>query len=198
MIAVDVRSNIREVSANFSGAQKNLEKATERALNAAVRKANTVSSKRIRDRYNLKTAVVSKALHNEYASRRLVVMFSELQVRGRPIPLVEFSANEKTVRVKTKHWGKTRFGVSVKVLRGGKRKDVKGGFMVTTGGSLAGKRSIFKRVGKNRYPIKFLSSVSIPTAFLNRTIQQAVKSEGTDAFNKTLQQQLKFLSKANG
>jgi hypothetical protein len=185
MIGVSVTSNVKEVSANFALSTVKLEKATVRALNRAVDQSATAANRGIRERYNVKAQVVANALKKLYASGHSIVLFSEIKVRGSRIPLAEFVPREKTVTVKATRFGHTRKAVSVKVLRAGARKTVKGGFL--TG------RGIFKRVGKERYPIKFLRSVSIPQAFLQKTIIKDVQKIARDSFERNLLQQVRFL-----
>jgi hypothetical protein len=196
MISVNVSSNIRQVTAQWSAfataPESRVRKATERALNRALDQSQTEASRRIRDRYNVKAQVVSRALKKMRASARGDRLFAELRVQGARIPLVEFSATERRVRTKAG----LRRGVSVRVLRGGQRKLVPGAFMQMVGGSLAGNRTIFKRAGVARYPIKFLRSVSIPQAFLNKAVIAAVKSVAAASFTRNFVQQVRFMGSA--
>lgn len=189
MIGLNVSSNIKQVSAQFAQFAtvpgSKVEKATIRALNRAVDQSQTEANRRIRDRYNVKANVVAKAMKKRYASGRGVSLFSELRVQGARIPLIEFSASERRVRSAKG----PRRGVTVRVMRGGQRKIVKGGFIATARGG----RGIFKRKGRARYPIEYLRSVSIPRAFMNDAVIAAVKKIAGASFVRNFEQQVRFL-----
>lgn len=195
MIGVDVRSNISQVVAEFRSDTRGLvPKATERALNRALDQAATEAKRLIggaRGRYNVKVGVVEKAFKKIKASTKGAgVLVAILRVAGARIALIQFSPSERTVR--TAH-GKRR-AVSVKVLRGGERKVVKGGFIGTLrGGTSEGTKGIFRRTGRERYPIKFRRSVSIPQAFSKDVVLAAVKKVASESFTKNFEQQIRFL-----
>lgn len=188
MIAVDVRSNISSVLAEFrADTREVVSTATVRALNRALDQSATAGTREIRKRYNVKAAVVAKALKKIRASKRLGGLVAILRVEGARIPLIEFDAREK----KVKSARGPRRAVSVKVLVGGERKVVAGGFVGTHGGS--GTRGIFKRTGRGRYPIKYRRSVSIPQAFTNETVLEVVKRVAAESFRSNFAQQIRFL-----
>jgi hypothetical protein len=191
MISVNVSSNIKDVSARFGRLTEAVtDRAVVRALNRSLDRANTVTNQQIRKVYNVKPPAVTSALRKQRAFRKAINTEAVLKIEGVRIALHEFQARERTVRVGRRRY----YGVSVKVLKGGQRKVVKGGFMVTVGGSLAGSRGIFRRKGAARYPIEFVRSVSIPRTFRNDAVLRVVKAEARETFVKNYIQQVRFLT----
>jgi hypothetical protein len=196
-----VTSNVSAVLKRFRADVRDMPKAIERGLNRALERSNTLAARGIgkpSGRYNVRQAAVRKALKPARASAKGRRFEAVLKVQGARIPLIEFEARERTVTVTATRFGRKRRAVSVKVLRGGSRKDVLGAFMQMAGGSLAGRRALFKRVGPARYPIKFLRSVSIPRAFLHKSVLQPVQAGAIEAFRTNFLQQVKFMGQRRG
>lgn len=184
MITVNVRREAKYAIARIdAGTKARVDKATIRAMNRAIDTAQTVANRKIRERYNVKAAAVRKAFKKKRAHGKQAYVFAELSISGLRIPLIEFGAN----------WNRNmKPGASVKVLREGMRKRVKGAFIGVHGGS--GKKGVFVRTGKDRYPIRHLRSVSVPQQFVNKKVLAAVNAATREAFSKNFQQQLTFLS----
>jgi hypothetical protein len=184
MIGVNVRSNFDRVIAEFTPLHKGIiDKAKVRALNRTMDSVQTVAIKKIRERYNVKAAVVRKAMKKLRAHRAQGSAFAMLEISGARLPLIEFAATWKRGQ---------KIGASVKVLRGGPRKRIPGAFIGVHG--YTGARQVFVRRGRERYPIKSLRSVSVPQQFANKVVREAVDVAVRDAFDKNFRQQLKFLS----
>lgn len=184
MIHVDLRSNLKKVSADFRALTENIkEKATVRALNRALDQSATAANREIRKVYNLKVAVVAKAFKKKYAREKMVYPVAVLEVSGSRIGLIEFDAKQ------------VRRGVSVRVRRGGRRKTRKGAFIATTRSGYTG---VFERRGRERYPIKNLKSITLPRAFTNAAVIKAVKQVARESIVKNFKQQLQFLGSRHG
>ena len=81
VIGVDVRSNIKDVIADFQALSDRVgNKATVRALNRAQDQAATEASRRIRDVYNVRHAAVLKAMKKKRASR--ASLQATIEMRG--------------------------------------------------------------------------------------------------------------------
>lgn len=202
MISIDVRDVGRKsgVWAELFGQSsddKLIEKATVRALNRGIDAARTNTSREIRKVYNIKHSAVLKAMRILRASKgrlfaRLIVGGNRL---GRRIGLIEFDARWRPGM---------KIGASVKVKVGGPRKNVRGAFIAAAtrnnarGGGSAGMLQVWRRVGKSQYPIKTLRSLSIPQAFANKIVIEAVKKAAIEVFDKTFHQQLKYLGALDG
>lgn len=185
--SVDVRSNARQVLAEFRMFEKDLrDVAMVRAINRAVDVAQTVGNRKIREEYALQAQAVRASMTKRRAMRGMAGGPSGvLIVSGKPIGLIEFTARQ------------TARGVSVRIKKGSGRKVVQSAFIATNRGN--GYRGVFRRTTKERYPIKNLRSVSIPQTFINRIVIQAVDAATMAAFEKTLAQQTRYLmSKSRG
>jgi hypothetical protein len=182
-VKVDVRSNIGEVLADFRAESANIEVATYRALNRSLDSSATETSREIRKVYNLRDRAVKAAITKYRASKNR--LFAQLKIEGARIPLIEFDARWRQGQ---------KVGATVKVLVGGGRKAVPGAFIA----SARFGEAVFRRVGKTRLPIRALRSVSIPQAFDNKRVVDAVQQIAIAVFEKNFEQQLVFLRGVNG
>lgn len=186
MIGVSVRSNIRQIAAEFrSFASEASDKAVVRALNRALDSSQTAASKEIRKTYNVKAKAVTAGMRKQRA-RRGPAPAAILIIEGTRFGLIEFDPRERNVRTTRGN----RRAVSVRIKVKDARKTVQSGFVAQTKG---GYRGIFKRTGKGRYPIKTLRSISVPAAFLERSVFASVQAASIDSFDKNYRQQLRFL-----
>jgi len=184
-LRVDVRSNYKSVIAEFTPRHQGIvDKATIRALNRALDSAQTVANREIRKVYNVKAAVVRAAMKKVRANKKQSYAYSRLSISGARIPLIAFDARWKRGM---------KIGASVRILRGGARKRVKGAFIGVHGHT--GARQVFVRLDKKRYPIKSLRSVSIPQQFANEIVINAVNRASRESFEKNFRQQIVYLSR---
>lgn len=191
MIYVSVSSDAKRVAARMHGLADGLNsKATVRALNRANDSAYTEADKRIRDIYNIKKKDLAPAFKKEPARGSQASLSAELVVKGVRIGLIAFDAKMAARGRK----GVKAGDVTVQVLRSKGRTVVRGKgagrpFIQT----LKGNPGVLQRVGKARYPIKYLRSLSVPRAFLNKVVLAAVRKTSTAVFVKNYQQQVTFL-----
>jgi hypothetical protein len=186
---VDVRSDMKRVIAEFNVLQDTVvNKATYRALNRALDAAATATSREMRREYNVRHRAILAAMKKRRASKNS--HFARLMIEGARIGLIEFDARHS----------RRQAGASVKVKVQGARKIVTGAFIATRRWQSwqdkgeQSHRGVFRRVGKERYPIRYLRSVSIPQAFANKAVVEAVDRLAREAFVKNYEQQLRFLS----
>lgn len=193
MIRLNVKREASFIAGRLQVDNRNkIAKATIRALNRAIDKAQTEANKAIRERYNLKARSVRQAFQKIRAHRNQAVYAAELRVSGAPIRLVEFGARWSGM--------KQPVGATVQVLKGGPRKAVRTAFIATM---KSGHRGVFVRsgrMGRNRNPraerISELVGISIPRAFAARVVREATGKAAREMFGRTFEQQLKFLSGA--
>lgn len=192
MIYVNVRGSAGNVIASLSALSSGLQdQAIVRALNRAIDASQTEASRRIRERYNLKARVVAGAKKKLRATKSQASARAELVVTGMRIPLVDFDARQLKSGALT-----------VKVLNERGRKVVlghrAGGGRPFVQVMKSGHRGVFQRTGKRRLPIVELYGPGIPTAFLQRTVLDSVKKVSRDVFEKTVEQQVKYLAERKG
>mgnify|MGYP001575259002 CR=1 FL=1 len=186
LVGVEVRSNIRAVRATFSHVTEQVEsKATVRALNRALDQSATEVSKRVREVYNLKHRAVLKAMRKLRANRNR--LRAVIEIRGSRIGLIEFDA----------HWTRNMRGASIREKISGGRKTIAHSFIATIrSGRFAGYRGVAVREGHERYLIRFLRGISLPTAFREKTVLEAVRKVARESFMKNFKQQIIHLGQA--
>lgn len=210
MIALDVRSNIRDVRARFGELRKSVEEAaTVRALNRTITTVRAQAQREIRKEYpGLKAGTVREELKVERATR--AVMVAKITVQGRRLPLIEF-VSSATVKSRMKRPGRN-IGGGVRVKIKGQSKMIPHAFIAQTksghvgvfvrapSSKTQGGQNMEFRVGKgsrlrdkgNDLPIAQLSSISLPKAFVNKKIQTELRRLGRETFLKNLRAELKF------
>lgn len=153
--------------------------AAVRALNKTATTVRAEAARRIRSEYSIKTSAAKDQMAIRRATARDVR--SAIVVSGRPIPLIEFSANQ------------TKRGVSVKIK--GARKVITHAFIARM---RSGHRGVFIREiinGKRgaRLPIRELFSLSLPTAFSQKQIIAALEQVAAARYTETLAQEVRYL-----
>lgn len=183
VIAFNVRADVSKAVEKCAYVrQEVINKATVRAINRIADQAKTQASKDIREvGYNVKAAVIKKSISIRRASSGF--LRAVVKANGRPIPLINFSARQ------------TKQGVSVIVKEG--RKLIPGAFIATMANGHTG---VFERVGhthrKNRkgqwsgLPIKQLFGPSVPSAFINETVQSSLLAMVREKFPVRFQHEL--------
>jgi hypothetical protein len=189
---VGVRTNAGEVASQFADAARAMrDRATMRALNEVADQAKVAASRQIRDvGYKLKISAIKKGIEVKRATP--ANLRAAVIARGRPIPLIEYSARQ------------TSKGVSVSVLNG--RKLIPGAFIVTMP---SGHRGVFVREENARHKkmrtrgkpswhslgIRELFGPAIPDAMANKEVADAFERFVDQAFPAILDREFSFLAK---
>lgn len=163
---IHVRTNTKVVIAGIRAEQEQISKAQVQALNRTVEQVRTAAAREIRVTYNVKAKVLKELGVIRRAGKNQKYPEATVTFTGRGMPLIEFDPKEKIVQSAK---GKRR-GVTVRVLMRGGRKLVTGGFAAI----VKGKPGIFRRAGKNRFPIKYQTSISIPMVVRQKAIEKAL------------------------
>lgn len=193
-ITVNVSSNSKAVAMEFMAAAQDMrDTATMRALNKVADQAKVVGAREVRNAgYNLKISTIKSGIKVHRASKGNLK--SRLVVRGRPIPLIEYSARQ------------TSKGVTVSVQKG--RKLIGGAFIATMPGGHRGvfvhderkaRRYVKKTKGGRSYtsqlPIRELYGPALPDAMANKVVQDAVLQMINDKFPSILEHEHAWLSR---
>ena len=182
MIHINVATNSKKVRAYLSFLSDSaVSTASARALNKTVSTTATAANKEIRLVYNVRAVAIRKAMKIKRAHKKQKSLRAEIVVRGSRIGLIEFQAR----------WTRRMPGTSVKVKVQGPRKTVKGAFIATN--SHSGYRGVFRRVGKSRYPIVNLRSISLPFAFFNEAVITATSKVAAEAYAKNYEHELQYI-----
>jgi hypothetical protein len=189
MINISVKADISRALAKLQSAPKDvMTRAVPRALNRVAAEAKTESSRSIRAAgYKLKAGAIKKQISIRRATRSELKAI--VKATGKPIPLIEYAAREVST------------GVSVAVKGG--RKIIKHAFIATMP---TGHKGVYVRVGKGHkkvikngkviwsgLPIKQLYGPSIPAAFSNEVVQDALKLKIKQRFPQLLAHEMAFL-----
>lgn len=189
MIAVNVQADISRAMAKLAFIRDEVaDKAVVRAINKTGDQVKVQSSREIRDAgYNLKAAVIKKSITIERATRTQIRAI--VRAKGRPIALINYNARQ------------TRNGVTVSVKNG--RKLIRGAFIATMP---SGHTGVFERVGSGHkkvvkggkvqwrgLPIEELFGPSIPSAFMNETVQNALVKAVHEKFPRLLDHEIAYL-----
>lgn len=184
---ITAKVNIEGALAKFKAAVEEAPKAVQRALNKTAITARAQAARSIRDAgYGLKVGTIKGAFSIRRATQ--ADFKAILTATGKPIPLINYSARQ------------TARGVTVSVKNG--RKLIAHAFIATMS---SGHEGVFIRVdnrhkrvirnGKVYYsglPIKELFGPSVPSAFANAAVQDALKTAIEERFPVVLKQELKF------
>ena len=193
MISINVNHTLGEAALFYKTLPQNLtDKAMVRALNRTAITVRAEASRRIRERYNLKSRVLKDQIRIRNATK--AELHAVVQASGRPIPLVEFDARRGAA------------GATVRVGR--TRKTVSHAFIATM---KSGHRGVFLRVekGSRKYrstrvnksgadlPVAELFGPSLPQAFTSKQVMSAIVAAARTRFPKAFEQEARFyLSKA--
>ena len=161
MFSIDLKlDGMREIEAALN--PQTHKKAMNRTLNDLGKKMQTATVKNVRSEYNVKSGEVKS--HIKTRKSRYSKLKYSMEVSGKVLNLMNFSARQ------------TRKGVTAKVKKAGGRKVVRGAFIGNKG------RTVFKRVGKNRLPIKALKTLSVPQMFNEKRLKEAEELIQKDYF----------------
>jgi hypothetical protein len=201
------------VKSNFPEVQRQLEqlhadvrdRALVRAINRTVEPARPEMAREIAREFNVTVSKAREALRINRASFRNGKLRIEASLespakRGRSLNLINFV--EKSVsfaqaarRRKGGEGGTYRFGgatvaksfeLRFKIKRGGPWKVIPGAFIANDG------RTVFKRVGDARLPIKALQTVDIAQMFNAKRINDRVRKGMVDRFPGIFAHEAKF------
>lgn len=170
MIGLSVKHEVASLRRQFAHRSREIDLASSRALNRAISSARTVA---VRD--------LSKAT----GIRPQRAIRDKLKLRNaRPSRLIaEIGAIPYTPNLARFTARQTRAGVSASAW--GKRKVYRGTFLGNQG------RTVFKRVGKDRLPIKPVHGPRLHKHFVAKALTDAMNAVATAMWRKTLVHELK-------
>lgn len=181
MIKIDVRHNLQGIALSYKRLAEDLrDKAMVRALNKTATTVRAEAAREIRKEYNLKIGAIKDQIQIIRATGSKLTAI--VRASGRPIPLIQFDAR----------WSRTMAGASVRVKK--TRKTVRGAFIAKM---KSGHIGVFTRTQKSgavakRSPIRQLFSLSLPAAFTQRTVADALVKVAKERFPVVLEQEARF------
>jgi hypothetical protein len=189
MLKIDVRADVKGITAGLTRYVGEQQKAVVRALNKTAMQARTAASQEVKAAgYNIKSSAIKKSFTIQRASRGNLVVV--LKATGRPIALINYGARQ------------TKGGVSVQVKAA--RTVLRHSFVATMPN---GHRGVFERTGKGHkrvmrngkmintgLPIKELYGPSIPQSLANDAVNKAVMAKIRAKFPQILKHELAFIA----
>lgn len=189
MLKLDVRADVKGITAGLTRYVGEQQKAVVRALNKTAMQARTEAVRSVRDEgYTIKASAIRRSFTIKKArAGQLVVM---LTATGRPITLINYGART------------TKSGVSVNVKNG--RKMLRHAFIATMQN---GHKGVFERIGKEHkkvkrngktirsgLPVKELFGPSIPQSLANDAVNKAIMAKIRQKFPQILKHELAFIA----
>jgi len=187
-----------KIKTNFKDVQKSLDKLNSRlqqkvvpsALNKVLGKANTTMVREISSEFNIKSSEVRANLRMVRAQRDFSRWYAKLDPfarnrKGRGLNLIRFteqmvSLAEGRRRAKSGSQQDLRF----QIKRNAGKKTIKGAFIGNHG------RTVFVRTGKERLPIKALTTIDVPQMFntkrINAKVVARINSEMKIEFDRAI------------
>lgn len=175
-----LQDNFVDVQRQLDALQKDIrEQVLVRSINTTLAQGQTRMAKEISSEFNIGSREVKARMQVLKANYRAGLFRVEgtLQVtnkRGRSLNLINFGAKQ------------TKDGVSVKILRTGGRKVVRGAFIANQG------RTVFQRVGATRLPIKAVQTIDVPQMFNTKRVNRIVVQLLQDKFPEVFEREAKF------
>lgn len=173
-LRVDVRHDLNEIALFYGGMAEGIrDKATVRALNRTATTVRAEAARKINAVYAMKIGDIKDRIQIINATRGQLK--AVVRARGGVMSLSGFNPRQNNS------------GVMVTVKRGG-RKLIRHAFLLQKpGGS-----PVFERVGKARLPIKKLFTLSLPQAFTNEQVLDALKEVAAKRFAEAFRQEARF------
>ncbi|TCK39661.1 minor tail protein Z (GPZ) [Paraburkholderia sp. BL8N3] len=189
MLKLDVRADVKGITASLTRYVGEQQKAVVRALNKTAMQARTAASLEVKGAgYNIKASAIKNSFTIQRASRGNLVVV--LKATGRPIALINYGARQ------------TKGGVSVQVKSA--RTMLRHSFIATMQN---GHRGVFERTGKKHkvvqrngktvrtgLPIKELFGPSIPQSLSNEAVNKAIMTKIRAKFPQILKHELEFVA----
>lgn len=175
MVALTIKTDFKSVQKSLSQLSDNLQqRVVPAALNKVVAKANTTMIREITSEFNIKVAEVRANLRVIRAKRDFSKWYAQLDPfaknkAGRGLNVIRFTETKISLaegrrRAKAGNQQDLRF----QIKRAGGKKTIKGAFIGNRG------RTVFVRTGKERLPIKAVTTVDVPQMFNTRRINNKV------------------------
>lgn len=196
---IDVSADVKAAEKDLGAVKNGVSRAAQRALNLAIRRAESAAVKAIAADIGIKQKSVRASLRRRLA--HYTRLTAELTARGARVPLIDLGAKQ------------TKNGVTYRSGRG--RKLAAGAFIATMA---SGHKGVFKRRyhsqksqkskgywgdtyrGRKRYfsrlPIDELHGPSIPRVFIKDRTTKALHAVAVETFDREFKRQLDLLRKA--
>lgn len=196
----DIRDNFAEVKRALAQAHTDIrDKAMARALNRTAEQGQTQMIRGISREFNIPQSEVRSAIRISRAKPGsggtfLTVDIEALQrKRGRGFNVIRFVEKKTTLaQAKKRRKAGTINQLHFQIKRSGGKQLISGAFIGNKG------RTVFKREGKERLPIKAVTTIDVAQMFNTKRINQQVVKFMLDKFPSVLDREIAFYTKRLG
>jgi hypothetical protein len=197
---IDVRDNFAEVKRAWARTQKDIgEKAMARALNRTAEQGRTQMVRGIAREFAIQQSeiraqvTVSRARPGAGGAFLTVDLKALQNKRGRGFNLIRFLEKRTSLaQAKQRRKAGTLDQLHFQIKRSGGRKLITNAFIGNKG------RTVFMREGKERLPIKAVTTIDVAQMFNTRRINDAVVRHMLDKFPAVLKREIEFYTKRIG
>jgi hypothetical protein len=195
---INVRVDISRAKRKLAQAQKAvIDKATVSAINKTIAKARTEMVRAVTSEFKISAVDVRGRLRVSRATRNTLTAALDPFAgsrRGRSMNVIRFMEKKVTLAQARK---RAKMGtlnqLHFEIKRRGGKKIIAGAFIGNRG------RTVFIRKGKERLPIKAVSTIGVPSMFNTRRINTRVAARIRTEFKVELERAIRFhLSKLGG
>lgn len=194
MNTINIRNNFPEVAARLNSLPEQIgNRAMVRALNQTMTQGKTEMARRISSEYRITVGkakerlAVDRAVARGSSLRFRAVLSATKRGKGRSMNLIAFLNKARLGKAAARRAGTAGLAgqLQFQIKRAGGKKVIKGAFVANAG------RTVFIRTGKERLPIKALSTIDVPQMFNSKRIHGAVRQVILDKFPANFQRELR-------
>lgn len=169
---------IERLQKRLFGFEEQIDKVKARAINRSASTAQSTLVKEIRQRYNVK----AKDVRSTVTIRRAKPSSPQAEIRsnGSVLPATSFKINPRTVN------GKRRTPIRISYKRGS-TKTLEDAFIARLN---TGHLGVFKRLGKERFPIQKQFGPSVPQMAGNDQVVESVIESANEMLDKRLDHEI--------
>lgn len=198
MSSISVRNNFPVIAARLDRLGADVgNKVVVRALNTTIGQGKTQMARQISSEFRVSVGTAKERLKVYKASARggavrfVAILEATRKGKGRSMNLIAFVTKGKVSKASSKRSGRTDLAgqLQFQIKRGGGKKAIKGAFVGNAG------RTVFIRTGKDRLPIKAVSTIDIGQMFNTRRVNKVVRQVMLDKFPANFQRELRSVLK---
>jgi hypothetical protein len=181
-IVIDT-SQVNRVVKGLAGLEKQMPSAAVSAVNRTLDHVNTKVGRFVTAEYNISNKDVKATLTKHRAGRGRLRAWLKSQSRRLTFSHFRISSSKKAVKVK------------IKKASGFKKVNTDPGAFVQT---LGGRKQIMKRIGKDRFPVQVMRSITVPQMVESLNVSDKIQTEANKKLSERIQHEMDFRLKKAG
>jgi len=193
-VKIDIRTNIDDVKRDLNRLQSDIQqRAIARALNRTMDQGRTQMVREIASEFEIKQSEIRarmsirRAREGYFGGLLTVELFALQNKRGRGFNLIRFVEKRVTLaEAKRRQKAGTLNQLGFRIKKGGGIKRITGAFIGNKG------RTVFMREGKERLPIKAVTTIDVAQMFNTRRINSKVVRYVQDKFPEVLGREVDY------